>query len=144
MHQLIYEVFRLYYHEEVLHQVSRSIIDHDITIFLRHEFDNITKEHFLEENWPGEEIIKKLVQKADRLFTYAATVCHFICESELPSQRTACPSSSGWRRCRLHHGAPWGGFSTFAPPIGSTEPDWVFPFRPTPWDGFCWKYARHL
>jgi WD40 repeat protein len=84
------EMTEVIHHEEVLHQVSRSIVDHGVALFLRHEFDIITKERFLKENWPGAEIIKELVQKADRLFIYAATVCRFIGDRNfLPNKRLA-------------------------------------------------------
>jgi hypothetical protein len=62
----------------VLHNISASVIEHDITIFFYHEFEIIRKRRHLPEQWPGEHNIKLLVQRADGLFIYAATVCRFI------------------------------------------------------------------
>jgi hypothetical protein len=67
------------HHELVLHDVSRAIVDHDIAVFLRDKFREIREEfEDLPANWPGDDKIKRLVQRADGLFIYAATVCRFI------------------------------------------------------------------
>jgi len=70
---------RAIYHDLALHNISRAAVDHDITIFLRDEFKQI-RDTFedLPANWPGDEKIKYLVQRADGLFIYAATICRFI------------------------------------------------------------------
>lgn len=75
------------YHDEVLHNTPRSVIEHDISIFLRHEMDRIRKERALERDWPGEDNIKILAGKANPLFIYAAAACRFIAESRYPEQR---------------------------------------------------------
>jgi hypothetical protein len=70
---------RTIYRDLALHNTSRAAVDHDITIFLRDEFKQI-RDTFedLPANWPGDEKIKYLVQRADGLFIYAATICRFI------------------------------------------------------------------
>ncbi|KAH0551582.1 hypothetical protein GP486_007200, partial [Trichoglossum hirsutum] len=71
------------YHDLVLHNVSPTIIDQDISIFLRHMFEKIKGEfEDLSEDWPGDEKISYLVKKASGLFIYAATVCRFIKDNE--------------------------------------------------------------
>ena len=70
------------YQDLILHQISRKIIEHDITIFLRHEFKSIQRERRLLDNWPGEHHIETLTKKASGLFIYAATVCLFIKNSK--------------------------------------------------------------
>jgi hypothetical protein len=71
----------------VLHKISQSIIQNNISIFIKHELanvkekhklTNIRKEYTLPADWPGEQIIERLFQKADGLFIYAATACRFI------------------------------------------------------------------
>lgn len=70
---------RIIYHDLVLHNVSRASVDHDISTFLQHEFREMRDEfEFLPANWPGNVKIKDLVQRANGLFIYAATVCRFI------------------------------------------------------------------
>ncbi|SLM40026.1 WD40/YVTN repeat-like-containing domain, partial [Lasallia pustulata] len=67
----------------VLHHISPSIIDHDITIFLKHNLGLIgQKKPSLSASWPGEETVKQLVQIASGLFIWAATACRFIQEVE--------------------------------------------------------------
>ena len=67
------------HHELVLHDVSRTTVDHDIEVFLRDKFREMREEfEYLPTNWPGDDKIKRLVQRADGLFIYAATVWRFI------------------------------------------------------------------
>ena len=81
------EMLEIVHHDLVLHFVPQPVIEHDISIFLRHELAEIKKMRSLEEDWPGEERIQKLLQKADRLFIYAATICRFISKSRFPESR---------------------------------------------------------
>jgi hypothetical protein len=56
---------------------------------LRHELVKVKEKHGhrLGKDWPGEQEIQKLLQKADRLFIYAATICRFISKSRYPETR---------------------------------------------------------
>jgi hypothetical protein len=60
----------------VLHRTAT--IDHDITIFLEHEFGLIRQERVLDASWPGQEVIERLVENANGLFIWAATASGFI------------------------------------------------------------------
>jgi hypothetical protein len=62
----------------VLHTISASVIEHDITIFFYHQLEIIRERRHLPKQWPDEQSIKLLVQRAGGLFIYAATVCRFI------------------------------------------------------------------
>ncbi|KAA6415622.1 MAG: hypothetical protein FRX48_00338 [Lasallia pustulata] len=77
----------------VLHHISPSIVDRDITIFLKYNLRLIAqKKPSLSASWPGEETVKQLVQIASGLFIWAATACRFIQEVEkgfLISERLA-------------------------------------------------------
>ncbi|KAA6411567.1 MAG: hypothetical protein FRX48_04847 [Lasallia pustulata] len=65
----------------VLHHISPSIIDHDITIFLKYNLGRIGQtKPSLSASWPGEETVNQLVQIASGLFIWAATACRFIQE----------------------------------------------------------------
>jgi len=64
----------------VLHNISLSIIEHDISVFLRHKMQIIRRETSLSEGWPGDDTIELLCQKSHGLFIYAATACRFICD----------------------------------------------------------------
>jgi len=66
----------------VLHSISRSIIDHDIRIFLEHDLRLVKRERSLGPDWPGRDTIRRLVQVAGGLFIWAATACRFIREGK--------------------------------------------------------------
>lgn len=64
----------------VLHSISPSIIDNDIKLFLEYNLQLIASECCQAADWPGEEVIRRLVQSASGLFIWAATACRFIRE----------------------------------------------------------------
>jgi hypothetical protein len=66
----------------VLHNVSQSIVDHDIFIFLNHRLKFIGQERAFGVDWPGDKQIQDLVQKASGLFIWASTACRFIQEGK--------------------------------------------------------------
>jgi hypothetical protein len=66
------------YQDLVLHEVSKSTIEHDIRLFLEHELGDIRKSRMLSLDWPATHQILALVQLAVPLFIYAATVCRYI------------------------------------------------------------------
>ncbi|EXL39066.1 hypothetical protein FOCG_18314 [Fusarium oxysporum f. sp. radicis-lycopersici 26381] len=77
----------------ILHKIPQSIIVHDISVFLRHEFANIrnrfnrvaVEELKLPVYWPGGANLEKLTRAAVPLFIFAATLCRFINDSCLGS-----------------------------------------------------------
>jgi hypothetical protein len=66
----------------VLHNISPSIINHDISVFLEYYLRVIRQERSLDATWPGAEVIRRLVQIASGLFIWAATACRFIREGK--------------------------------------------------------------
>ncbi|CAH0037580.1 unnamed protein product [Clonostachys rhizophaga] len=73
--------------EVVLHDISGDVIQQDITIYLKDELAQIRNRHNkaisqfgqpIEEDWPGDERIKRLAQIATPLFIFAATVCRLL------------------------------------------------------------------
>ncbi|KAH7202690.1 uncharacterized protein BKA55DRAFT_600552 [Fusarium redolens] len=77
----------------VLHKIPQLIIEHDISVFLRHEFTNICnrfnkvaeEELKLLVHWPGESNLEKLIMAAVPFFIFAATLCRFVNDSYLGS-----------------------------------------------------------
>ncbi|KAF3140671.1 hypothetical protein TWF703_002877 [Orbilia oligospora] len=69
----------IYHRDLALHEISRSIVDQDISTFFRVRFGKIIENsELLPLDWPGEDKIATLVRNAGGLFIYAATICRFI------------------------------------------------------------------
>lgn len=74
---------------EIIHQnldlrdIPRQIVEDDISEFMSHELNKIRKAHSLPTDWADENIIRRLVEKSDGLFIYAATACRFIGDQDL-------------------------------------------------------------
>lgn len=78
------------YKDLALHDVPRDVVQHDISVFLRHELARVRNERSLPSDWPKEQEFTFLIQKSDVLFIYAATVCRFIGDPRwLPEERLA-------------------------------------------------------
>jgi NACHT domain len=77
-----YQIPNAQHEDLVLHNISPSIVDHDITIFLEYNLRLIGQERFPDSAWPGEEVITNLVQRTSGLFIWAATACRFIREGK--------------------------------------------------------------
>ncbi|SLM34688.1 P-loop containing nucleoside triphosphate hydrolase [Lasallia pustulata] len=78
-----YQIPETEHQDFVLHHISPSIIDHDITIFLKYNLGLIgQRKPSLSASWPGEETVNQLVQIANGLFIWAATACRFIQDAE--------------------------------------------------------------
>ncbi|KAJ4139753.1 hypothetical protein NW768_001097 [Fusarium equiseti] len=70
----------------ILHQVPRPVIKHDISVFLAYELrrivlewnNSVAESRRLPIDWPGEENLRILIERAVPLFIFAATMCRFI------------------------------------------------------------------
>ena len=62
----------------ILHEIPNSVIQRDISLFLRHRLSAIRHKRSLPEDWPGDDKIDSLVTFAVPLFIFAATVCRFL------------------------------------------------------------------
>ena len=71
----------------ILHNISSFIVDHDISVFFKYNLKLIGQEHSLDVCWPGEEVIRRLIQVAGGLFIWAATACRFIQEGLFADER---------------------------------------------------------
>ena len=69
-----------------LHLVDRTLVDHDIHHFLHFQLNKMAKNRSfgdLPANWPPEDSIEKLVQKAAGSFIFASTICKVMEEGDL-------------------------------------------------------------
>jgi len=74
------------YQDMILHEVPGTIIEHDISVFLRDEFSKIRKRYnarlpfqtLLDDTWPHHGVLEALVKMAVPLFIVAATVCRYV------------------------------------------------------------------
>jgi hypothetical protein len=82
-----YQISKTDHRDFVLHNVSPSIVDHDISTFLEYNLRLIGEEDSQDVGWPGAEVIKVLVQSASGLFIWAATACRFIREGLFADER---------------------------------------------------------
>ncbi|KAH0552981.1 hypothetical protein GP486_006821 [Trichoglossum hirsutum] len=71
----------------ILHNISPSIVDHDITIYFEYNFRIIRQERSLAGDWPGQQDIKCLVRNAGGLFIWAATAYRYISDGRYPARR---------------------------------------------------------
>jgi hypothetical protein len=62
----------------VLHGIKPSIVDRDISVFLRDKLGDVRSKYQLQADWPEERAITTLVRSSDGLFIWAATACRFI------------------------------------------------------------------
>lgn len=87
-----------------LRDIPRDIVEHDLYVYMRKKLGQVKPHN--ECHWPSEEDLRSLVQKADCLFIYAATVCLFI-----ESSRYDCPEVC---LSRILLSRPTGGEDTAA------------------------------
>lgn len=79
-------------HQDMVLQdvVPQTTIQHDILVFLEHEFGKIRKIYnlnplsgtLLDRDWPGDKRLQALVDMAVPSFIIAATVCRFVGDSD--------------------------------------------------------------
>jgi hypothetical protein len=77
-----YQIPDAEHQELVLHNISPSIVDHNIFLYLENTLRIIGQERCLDGGWPGKEIVTRLVLNASSLFIWAATACRFIHEGK--------------------------------------------------------------
>lgn len=66
-------------HEDlILHQIPEPVIEHDISLFLKHRLSAIRIDRSLSVDWPGDTNIQKLVALSIPLFIFAATICRIF------------------------------------------------------------------
>jgi hypothetical protein len=75
----LYAVPTIVYRQLVLDDLSESTVNQDIRALFISNFDAFRISHgALPSDWPGDDKVDILVQQANALFNYAATVCRFI------------------------------------------------------------------
>lgn len=64
----------------ILHNIERSIIEHDIKIFLKVELTKVSTIRSMPQGWPGDDNIERLCQMTGGLFISAATACRYVAD----------------------------------------------------------------
>jgi hypothetical protein len=84
------QVRREEHRDFVLHDIERTVVEHDISVFLRHQLGLVREKCRLEAGWPEEGAIARLVQNSGGLFIWAATACRFIAEDSQLAETRLC------------------------------------------------------
>ncbi|KAL4733456.1 hypothetical protein BDV11DRAFT_210199 [Aspergillus similis] len=66
------------YQDLALYKIPEEVTEHDIHLFLQDQFVKIKRNKNISKDWPGDEVIQKLVKMSAPLFISAATVCRYI------------------------------------------------------------------
>ncbi|CAI7639606.1 unnamed protein product [Penicillium pancosmium] len=69
------------YQDLALHEIPEEVTEHDIRSFLQDRFAKIKHDRNISRDWPGDDVIQKLVTMSVPLFISAATVCRYIANS---------------------------------------------------------------
>ncbi|EMC91804.1 hypothetical protein BAUCODRAFT_78895 [Baudoinia panamericana UAMH 10762] len=83
------------HHNVVLHDVSPTVVDKDLTLFFTESFRAMRTEHALDHTWPDEGTIRRLVYMSRGLFIWASTACRFICKEGQSAKDRAAVIISG-------------------------------------------------
>ena len=90
------EISDAHHRDFVLQDISKSIVEHDIHVFLETKFKTIRQKWGINPNWPSEHDIRRLVLSAGGLFIWAATACRFIWQGrQLAARRLSILLQSG-------------------------------------------------
>ncbi|KAI0192760.1 hypothetical protein EV127DRAFT_386433, partial [Xylaria flabelliformis] len=84
------------YQDLILHEVEQPIIEHDLSVYFKHELAKVRREYNtlippqqqLPSTWPEETQVQTLVKMAIPLFIFAATACRFLAD-----RRTGTPNT---------------------------------------------------
>lgn len=76
------------FQDVILHEISEPIIQHDLSVLIRHELQiirgnyNKTVQEYrqLKRDWPGQSNVNTIVKMAIPLFIFAATICRFLAD----------------------------------------------------------------
>lgn len=66
----------------VLHDISPTLVDRDLTLFFKENFTTIREERGFARDWPGGRVISRLVEISCGLFIWASTACRYIREGQ--------------------------------------------------------------
>jgi hypothetical protein len=74
----ISQIASLDHQDMVLHEIPEPVVQHDISIFLKHRLSMIRMDRGLPSDWPGDTAIQSLVRMSAPLFIFAATACRML------------------------------------------------------------------
>jgi hypothetical protein len=70
-----------------LHDIATTIVDRDLRLFFKHSFKAIREERGFAIDWPGTQIIRRLVEISCGSFSWASTACRFIRDGRRQGRR---------------------------------------------------------
>ncbi|KAJ4287996.1 hypothetical protein N0V90_012012 [Kalmusia sp. IMI 367209] len=70
-----------------LHGIQPTLIDRDLSVFFEQHLRDVRDERGFGTGWPGQRIIKRLVEISSGLFIWAATACRFIADGKVFAMR---------------------------------------------------------
>lgn len=62
----------------VLHEIPEPVIEHDITLYIKHQLDQLRKRRSLPATWPSATNTNTLIKRSIPLFIAAVTLCRFL------------------------------------------------------------------
>jgi archaellum biogenesis ATPase FlaH len=62
----------------ILHELSNTVVEEDIRVFLKDEFSRIKASREVSGEWPEDDVLETLVKRAVPLFISAFTICRFV------------------------------------------------------------------
>ncbi|KAL9596441.1 MAG: hypothetical protein Q9219_005791 [cf. Caloplaca sp. 3 TL-2023] len=68
----------IFHRDMALQDVPRTVVDADIRAYLEHEMEEVRHEFRISADWPKQEDLSTLCQKAGGLFIFAATACRYV------------------------------------------------------------------
>lgn len=71
------------YRDLALHEIPEEVTEHDIRLFLHDRFTKIQHDRNISQDWPGDDVVQKIVKMSVPLFISAATICRYIERSKL-------------------------------------------------------------
>ncbi|KAJ6026350.1 NACHT and WD40 domain protein [Penicillium canescens] len=74
----ISQIPSLDHQDMVLHEIPEPVVQHDISLFLKHRLSMIRMDRGLPNDWPEDTAIKSLVRMSAPLFIFAATACRIL------------------------------------------------------------------
>ncbi|KAL2816634.1 Quino protein amine dehydrogenase [Aspergillus cavernicola] len=70
------------YQDLVLHKIPKPVIERDLTLYFENKFSELRQERSYLSDWPGDRIIRTLVERAVPLFISATTLYRFISDKK--------------------------------------------------------------
>lgn len=88
IHQSLKEMKDSEHRDFILHEIPESVVEQDISTFLKHKFSEIRVKREQNPEWPGEVTTQNLVKMSVPLFIFAATICRQLEDRQWDPEET--------------------------------------------------------